>query len=137
MTMPEDEKSGSPPLGLGIGAIVIDCHDPIQLAEWWHQVTGFEPTWEQPFVPDPAGDNWASLKDPTGRHPNIGFQKVPEDKVVKNRMHIDLFAPDEDAAANQIEELGGRRLWRSMNPDDRFIVFADPEGNEFCIVRSP
>jgi hypothetical protein len=120
-----------------MAGVVIDCHDPIALAEWWQQITGFEPTWEQPFVPDPEGDTWASLKDPLGKQPHIAFQKVPEDKVGKNRVHIDLHAPDEEEAASRIVELGGRRLWRSTDPDDPFVVLADPEGNEFCVVRHP
>jgi hypothetical protein len=61
-----------------IGAIVFDCRDPLRVAEFWQEVTGFAPQWEQPFVPDPAGDNWFGLKDPAGRQPNLGFQRVPE-----------------------------------------------------------
>jgi hypothetical protein len=62
------------------------------------------------------------------------FQRVPEGKVVKNRVHIDLYTPDHQAAA-RIEGLGARRLWVSENPEDPFIVLADREGNEFCVVH--
>jgi len=67
----------------------------------------------------------------------IGFQNVPEDKVLKNRVHVDLSAPDEEAEARRIEALGATRLWVSEDPDDPFVVLADPEGNEFCVVRRP
>jgi catechol 2,3-dioxygenase-like lactoylglutathione lyase family enzyme len=119
-----------------IGGIVFDCHDPLKVAEFWQAVTGFTPEWEQPFVPDPAGDDWFALKDPAGGQPNLGFQRVPESKVVKNRVHIDLYTRDEEEAADRIVGLGATRLWRSTNPDDPFIVLGDPEGNEFCLVRS-
>jgi hypothetical protein len=123
--------------GLRIGGIVIDCHDPVNLAFFWKAVTGFEQTWEEPFVPDPEGDNWMGLRDPSGRQPNLSFQKVPEDKVVKNRVHMDLYVDNEELAAERIVALGASRLWRSPNPDDPFVVLADPEGNEFCVVRAP
>jgi hypothetical protein len=123
--------------GVRIGGIVIDCHDPVKLAFFWKAVTGFEQTWEEPFVPDPEGDNWMGLRDPSGRQPNLGFQKVPENKLTKNRVHMDLYVEDEEMAAERIAALGASRLWRSPNPDDPFIVLADPEGNEFCVVRAP
>ena len=122
--------------GLRIGGIVIDCRDPVNLAYFWRAVIGFEQTWEEPFVPDPQGDNWMSLRDPSGRQPSLSFQKVPEGKVVKNRVHLDLSVDDEEVAAERIVALGARRLWRSPNPNDPFIVLADPEGNEFCVVRA-
>jgi predicted enzyme related to lactoylglutathione lyase len=56
---------------------------------------------------------------------------------VKNRVHIDFAAKDEDATARQIEALGAARRWVSEDPEDPFVVLSDPEGNEFCIVRSP
>jgi glyoxalase superfamily protein len=56
---------------------------------------------------------------------------------VKNRVHVDLYALDEEVEADRIAALGARRLWRSTDPDDPFVVLADPEGNEFCVVRAP
>lgn len=120
---------------VSIGGIVFDCADPIGLARFWQAVTGFEPA--EPLVPGPEGDDWAQLTDPAGRQPSLGFQKVPEGKVVKNRVHVDLYATDEEAGAERIVALGARRLWRSEDPDDPFVVLADPEGNEFCVVRAP
>ena len=54
---------------------------------------------------------------------------------MKNRVHIDLSAPDEETEAVRVEGLGAFRLWTSSKPDDPFIVLADPEGNELCITR--
>jgi predicted enzyme related to lactoylglutathione lyase len=71
---------------------------------------------------------------PAGQGVSIAFQKVPEPKVGKNRVHVDLLADDVEAEAARIETLGGRRLWASNDPDDVFVVLADPEGNEFCVI---
>jgi predicted enzyme related to lactoylglutathione lyase len=55
---------------------------------------------------------------------------------VKNRVHMDFVAEDEEAEAARIQELGATFLWRSKNPEDPFVTLADPEGNEFCVVRA-
>jgi len=106
--------------------VVIDCADPRSLAAFWTSFTGYEAR--------SADDDWASIGT-LDQGMTIGFQKVPEGKVVKNRVHLDFAAEDEEATANEIEALGAKRLWVSENPDDPFVVLADPEGNEFCIVR--
>ena len=61
---------------------------------------------------------------------------MPEPKTGKNRLHLDFSAADEEATAGWIESLGATRRWVSDNPDDPFVVLADPEGNEFCVVRA-
>lgn len=114
-------------MDVAIGSITFDCHDPPALARFWSQVTG--------HVFEADDEQWASLTDPTGRAPNLGFQRVPEGKVAKNRLHIDLHANDHEAAAARIKGLGATELWRSTNPEDPFIVLGDPEGNEFCVVH--
>jgi predicted enzyme related to lactoylglutathione lyase len=106
--------------------VVIDCADPRALAAFWMKFTGFETSY--------GDDTWYSIKHPSGSL-RIGFQKVPEPKTVKNRVHVDFVAKDEEAAAREIEAMGAARRWVSEDPDDPFVVLADPEGNEFCIVR--
>jgi predicted enzyme related to lactoylglutathione lyase len=81
-------------------------------------------------------EDWATIEAADGSS-RIGFQQVPESNVVKNRVHIDFDAADEEASAKEIEGMGATRRWVSEDPDDPFIVLADPEGNEFCIVRAP
>jgi hypothetical protein len=106
--------------------VVIDCADPRTLATFWEGFTGYERrAWHE---------DWATIGTPD-EHMIIGFQQVPEGKVVKNRVHLDFYAAEEEAAAKEIEAMGASRLWVSENPDDPFVVLADPEGNEFCIVR--
>jgi predicted enzyme related to lactoylglutathione lyase len=106
--------------------VVIDCADPRSLAGFWAQATG--------YAVQSDDEEWASVLGEGDRATRIGFQKVPEGKVVKNRVHVDLGAGDIEAEASRIEALGARRLWVSEDPEDPFIVLADPEGNEFCVV---
>ena len=109
--------------------VVIDCADPQGLARFWAAATG--------YALHSDLDDWASVLGEGERAIRIGFQKVPEGKVVKNRVHVDLGAADEEAEARRIEALGATRLWVSDDAEDPFVVLADPEGNEFCVVRTP
>jgi len=106
--------------------VVIDCTDPPTLARFWAGFTGYAIRHES--------QEWTSIGTADERM-IIGFQRVPEGKAVKNRVHLDFAAADEEAAASAIEAGGATRLWVSGDPDDPFVVLADPEGNEFCIVR--
>jgi hypothetical protein len=116
-------------VGVRFREVVIDCADPRGLARFWSAATGYEIRWED--------DDWAQIQGEGEREIVIGFQRVPEGKVVKNRVHVDLAAADEEGEARRIEALGATRRWVSDDPDDPFVVLADPEGNEFCVVREP
>jgi hypothetical protein len=106
--------------------VVIDCTDPRTLAAFWAGFTGYERrSWHE---------DWATIGTPD-ESMIIGFQQVPEGKIVKNRVHLDFAAVDEETTAREIETLGAERLWVSEDPEDPFVVLADLEGNEFCIVR--
>jgi predicted enzyme related to lactoylglutathione lyase len=116
-------------MNVAVGMVVFDCAEPLRLAEFWAAVTG--------YAMQDSDERWAWLLDPRGSGIEIGFQRVPEPKTLKNRVHLDLHTPDEEAEAERIEALGATRLYRSEDPEDVFIVLADPEGNEFCVVREP
>jgi Glyoxalase-like domain len=119
----DDQLTGRP--WIDSASVVIDCGDPVRLVDWWHQLTGW-PIGKR-------GAPWSDLERPDGTY--LGFQQVPEPKTGKNRVHLDLKTADEEGAAAWAQErLGARFLWRSRDPDDRFVVLADPEGNEFCFV---
>jgi hypothetical protein len=137
--------------------VTFDCADPGALAAFWAEVLGYvvQPppegfdSWDafldQYDVPAENRNDRSAAVDPTGRGPRLFFQKVPEGKVVKNRVHLDVrSAPglegDErmaalDAIAARLEGLGGRQLRRleGNGMDAGIIVMADPEGNEFCL----
>jgi predicted enzyme related to lactoylglutathione lyase len=103
--------------------IIIDCADPASLARFWAELLGLTIAGSKgPYV-------W--LQRP-GRAPSLGFQKVSEPKTGKNRVHLDVAASDVEAAQLRIEALGGRRV--NGFEDGGFLVMADPEGNEFCVV---
>ena len=111
--------------------VTIDCADPYELAGWWSQATGV------PRSPDDfPGDPEAIVDLSPG--PNLLFQVVPEGKTVKNRVHVCL-EPDgpRDAEVERLMGIGARLLDDLRRPDGTgWVVLADPEGNEFCVLRS-
>jgi predicted enzyme related to lactoylglutathione lyase len=108
-----------------IADIIIDCSDPERLASFWADLLG------RPIEGRKGPYLW--LQHPN-REVGFGFQKVAEPKSGKNRVHLDLSAPDLIAAKHRIEALGGRRV--DGYEGGGFLVMADPEGNEFCVVPS-
>jgi catechol 2,3-dioxygenase-like lactoylglutathione lyase family enzyme len=138
--------------------ITLDCADPAVLAAFWAEVLGYElqgpppgfESWEQALdalgVPPEARNDRSAVVDPDGGGPRMFFQRVPEPKQVKNRMHVDVRAApglqgDDRMAALEAEALrlvshGATRLER-FDPEPPLgaghIVMADPEGNEFCL----
>jgi uncharacterized protein YndB with AHSA1/START domain len=107
-----------------IANVTFDCADPARLAAFWAQVTE--------YVVDGMGQDWAGLHDPRGTGPRLLFMRVPESKVVKNRVHLDIRAVDRDAEVERLTALGARQL-RTVSEGTGWTVMADPEGNEFCI----
>ncbi|MBK5289367.1 MAG: VOC family protein [Acidimicrobiia bacterium] len=118
---------------MGIGqlrTVVVDCLDPEPLAEFWSAVLGVEIAFVE--------DDWASLRSAGPGHPRVAFQKVPETKRGKNRLHLDVWVPDLEAATVAAEALGATRLGRLVHESpEPFQVMADPAGNEFCFVHLP
>jgi catechol 2,3-dioxygenase-like lactoylglutathione lyase family enzyme len=112
----------------GLDEIVIDCTDPPALAHFWAAVFGVEPV-----VHD---DRWAYIDAPGST--TIAFQRVPEPKTGKNRLHLDVRVDDIEAVAERLLGLGAARVG-SVRPDalGEFQVMLDPEGNEFSVVCHP
>ena len=108
--------------------IVIDCPNPEALARFWQALIGGEVDVESP--------DWVVLDgDEDGFY--IGFQKVPEAKSGKNRIHIDVEVDDLASATDEAEQLGARKLGGVVTDDDGELqVMADPGGNEFCFVSN-
>jgi len=71
-----------------------------------------------------------------GVSPDLLFLKVPERKEVKNRLHLDLRPEDRDAEVARLEGLGARRVSVGQGPEVAWVVMADPDGNEFCVLRA-
>jgi len=115
--------------------ITFDSYDPFAQATWWAQVTGGS-VGDDDF----AGDPEARVEPPAGAGgPNLLFERVPEAKSIKNRVHLDL-TPDttRDAEVARLVDLGATLVDGShVRPDGSgWVVLADPEGNEFCVERS-
>ena len=115
--------------------ITIDCHDPRMLAEFWAAVLNWEIT--------DADDEGVVIElldgsPAQGLIPDILFYKNPDKKTVKNRMHFDLRPEDQAAEVVRIEALGAQRIEIGQSDDDgtTWVVMADPEGNEFCILKA-
>jgi predicted enzyme related to lactoylglutathione lyase len=108
-----------------IADIIVDCSDPELVATFWASLLG------RPIVGRKGPYVWLKrLRGGAG----LSFQQVPERKIGKNRVHFDVSGPDIRAVKDRIEALGGRQL--DGYQDGGFLVMADPEGNEFCVVPS-
>ena len=121
---------------LTLQCITVDAHNPKALAEFWAEVLG----WSVGEDGDDIG--WwieRELGDPnkTG-FPDILFLRVPESKVVKNRLHLDLRPDDQAAEVARLEKLGAKKIdiGQSTDSDTTWVVMADIEGNEFCVLQS-
>jgi glyoxalase superfamily protein len=117
---------------LRIQALSIDAHDPARIAGFWEAALGWRRTYEEPdevVLEPPAG----SRED--GVVPDLLFLRVPEDKTVKNRLHMDLRPEDQVAEVARLEGLGARRVSVGQGDDVSWVVLADPDGNEFCVLR--
>ncbi|MER7893340.1 VOC family protein [Micromonospora sp. NPDC094482] len=119
-------------MSVRIHNIGIDCHDTYALAGFWAQV------FDCPRQPDDfPGDPEAMLLPPGG--PEVLFLAVPEDKVVKNRLHLDLEPTDRtrDEEVERLLAIGATQVADHRRSDGSgWVLMADPEGNEFCVLRS-
>jgi hypothetical protein len=115
-------------VGLTPDTLTFDCADPVRVATFWAEVFGFVSDDD-----DPAADE-AYLADPSGRTRGLYFQTVPEPKVVKNRVHLDVRpARTMDEEVERLRELGARPI-RVIRERSTWTVMGDVEGNEFCIL---
>ncbi|EHR60076.1 VOC family protein [Saccharomonospora cyanea] len=138
--------------------VTFDCADPGALAAFWAEALGYRvqdppegfESWEQALeamgVPPERRNDASAVVDPEGAGPRLFFQRVPEGKQVKNRVHLDVRAAPGlrgdarmaalEAEAERLVSRGATRL-RRHEPAPPLagghIVMADPEGNEFCL----
>lgn len=107
--------------------VTVDCRDAERLVRFWGQLLDL-PVQAQ-------SDGWFGLGPGVPGAPVLNFQPVPEPKVGKTRIHLDVWVDDVDGAIALVEQLGGRSLDEAHSyPDGTAVVMADPEGNEFCLV---
>ena len=138
--------------------VTFDCADPARQADFWARALGYRmpdppdghATWEDwaraQGIPQASWNDWAAIEDPDGVGPRFYFQRVPEGKVAKNRMHLDLnvgggkdvLLQDRKirvhAEVERLKTLGADDRRGSIEEDGEFWVrMNDPEGNEFCV----
>ena len=120
---------------LRIQCVTIDCENPQKLAEFWSAALD----WKVTHADDEGVVIELLDESPeVGRIPDILFYKNPDKKSVKNRLHFDLRPQDQLAEVARLEALGAHRIeiGQANEPEATWIVMADPEGNEFCILRA-
>ncbi|HTN79329.1 MAG TPA: VOC family protein, partial [Acidimicrobiales bacterium] len=119
------------PMAIGpVWELVIDCHDPASIARFYAAVIGGTVIDREPA--------WSVIEPNEATGLRIGFQRVPEGKVVKNRVHLDVLAPDLEASTRAALELGATKQGGVVFEEDgAFQVLLDPEGNELCLVTGP
>ena len=115
----------------------VDCSNAYELSEWWKQVLGYVDIEDDPNLP---GHEECMIRDPGTDH-RVLFIEVPEPKTVKNRLHLDLRprSSSRDEEVERLLGLGATQLadHRGIHgPGSGWVTLADPEGNEFCVLRS-
>jgi len=137
--------------------VTFDCSDPAALSGFWAELLGYQldppppgyDSWEawlrEQGVPESEWNSASAVSDPEARGPRIFFQRVPEEKERKNRVHLDVnvggprgTSADErrvavDAAVDRAIGLGATKVRLVEERGGRHYVMQDPEGNEFCL----
>jgi hypothetical protein len=121
------------PMGIRIGALIIDSRDPGRLARFWAEVLNW-------VISQDEGLEWV-VEPPAGSREDcvvadLLFIKVPEPKTSKNRLHLDLRPEHQATEIARLEGLGATRVDVGQGGDRTWVVMADPEGNEFCVQDS-
>jgi hypothetical protein len=124
-------------------SVVMDCKDIVAQSRWWAEALDWRKVHESEdeviLVPPHALDSTRQIPR-FERGPGLVFVPVPKGKTVKNRLHIDLAPPpdgDQAAEVRRLEALGARRVDVGQDPGTvSWVVMADPEGNEFCVLTA-
>lgn len=114
---------------LTVQCVTVDCHNPMLLAEFWAELLDWQ-------IGGEGDEVWI---EPRNRElvvsPDILFLRNPDEKVVKNRLHLDLRPDNQVVEVERALALGASRVDIGQTGEESWVVMADPEGNEFCILR--
>ena len=115
-------------MSLRFTEICLDANDTEALAAWWSGALGW------PVEPAEDDGEWC-LRAPAGQGPDWLFLPVPEGKTVKNRIHLDFTPDDQEAEVARLVTMGARHVDIGQG-EQTWVVLADPEGNEFCVLAA-
>jgi predicted enzyme related to lactoylglutathione lyase len=107
--------------------IIVDAEDPARLGRWWAEALGYVIVDEKP--------DEVEIRRSEQELPGLLFTVVAEPKVGKNRLHIDLRPDDQEAEVERLVDMGARPVDIGQH-DVSWVVLADPEGNEFCVLAA-
>jgi hypothetical protein len=107
--------------------LVVDALDPARLARWWAEALGYQITYERP--------DEVEIRRTPDELPGLIFVPVPDAKAGKNRLHVDLRPADQEAEVERLVNMGARHVDVGQGVKAGWVVLADPEGNEFCILK--
>ena len=107
--------------------VVVDSEDPARLGRWWAEALGYVIVHEEP--------DEVEIRRTADELPGLLFTPVPEAKKTKNRLHIDLRPDDQEAEVERLVDMGARHVDVGQH-DVGWVVLADPEGNEFCVLAA-
>ena len=124
-------------MSLAIEQISIDSHDPERIAEFWAEVLDYKVVYDSKTDPeaDAEAEREIELAPKNGSGNNILVIENHDQKNVKNRLHFDLRPDDQAAEVERVEALGARKVDIGQG-EQSWVVLADPEGNEFCILSA-
>jgi catechol 2,3-dioxygenase-like lactoylglutathione lyase family enzyme len=112
-----------------IGSIVINVTDIARATQFWSAALGYDVRNAEP--------RFVVLHDPRRRWANVSLQWTDKPKQELNRLHLDLYTAQQETEVARLEQLGATRIPWHYEPDADFVVMADPDGNEFCVINSP
>ena len=115
-------------MGLFIGSIVVNTNDMDRAIAFWTAALGYEIRSSEP--------SFTVLHDPDNHWTFLALQKTDKPKAGLNRLHLDLFSGDQAGEISRLEALGAVRIPWDYPEDNDFVVMADPDGNEFCIIQN-
>ncbi|MFD2768222.1 VOC family protein [Micromonospora eburnea] len=107
-------------------SLTVDALDPSRLAHWWAEALGYQVVSEKP--------DEVEIRPAPDRLPGIVFVPVDRTKETKNRLHLDLRPDDQEAEVERLVDMGARHVDVGQG-EVGWTVLADPEGNEFCVLR--
>lgn len=116
-------------MAIYVGSVVIDVENVGRASQFWAAALHFEVRNADP--------DFVVLTDPHRRWSNVSIQQSDRPKAGPNRVHLDLYSDDQQAEVERLVVLGAVKLARDYPPDADYIVMADPDGNEFCVINSP